>query len=330
MEPIEIEGELVEGLPPTNSLALVSHPEELSPLNPIMGLAAATQRLDEFQTFVKGYLKKDEDYGIIPGVKKPSLWKSGADKLCELYGLSDDYVELSKTTDWEKGLFDYELKCLLYRGDRLVGTGLGSCSSYEGKYRWRTSQRKCPTCGKETIIKGKEEYGGGYICFGKKGGCGAKFTDLDARITDQVTGQTQNPDIADVKNTVLKMAKKRAKVDATIAVTRSSGLFTQDVEDTGVSTEERQESAPSWTELSDTKPAQAQPAQATSQPAQSVSSSSDISDRDRKALFMLMGRNGKTQDQLKKFLKDKFNVDSTFHIPTHAYADVCLFAKGGE
>jgi len=32
-------------------------------------------------------------------------------------------------------------------------------------------------------------------------------------------------------NTVLKIAKKRALVDATLSVTRSSGLFTQDVED---------------------------------------------------------------------------------------------------
>jgi len=34
----------------------------------------------------------------------------------------------------------------------------------------------CPKCGKVgTIIKGREEYGGGFLCFAKKGGCGAKF-----------------------------------------------------------------------------------------------------------------------------------------------------------
>jgi hypothetical protein len=41
----------------------------------------------------------------------------------------------------------------------------------------------------------------------------------------------ENPDILDTVNTVLKMAKKRAKIDAVIGVTRSSGLFTQDMED---------------------------------------------------------------------------------------------------
>jgi len=41
----------------------------------------------------------------------------------------------------------------------------------------------CPVCGKEAIIKGKVEYGGGYLCYSKKGGCGAKFADDDVRIT---------------------------------------------------------------------------------------------------------------------------------------------------
>lgn len=41
----------------------------------------------------------------------------------------------------------------------------------------------------------------------------------------------ENPDIADTYNTVLKMAKKRALVDATKSTTAASDIFTQDVED---------------------------------------------------------------------------------------------------
>lgn len=41
----------------------------------------------------------------------------------------------------------------------------------------------------------------------------------------------ENPDIADVYNTVLKMAKKRAFVDAVKSTTAASDIFTQDVED---------------------------------------------------------------------------------------------------
>ena len=41
----------------------------------------------------------------------------------------------------------------------------------------------------------------------------------------------ENPDIADVYNTVLKMAKKRAMVDAVLTITAASDIFTQDLEE---------------------------------------------------------------------------------------------------
>jgi hypothetical protein len=48
----------------------------------------------------------------------------------------------------------------------------------------RQEMRVCPVCGEKTIIKGKEQYGGGYVCWIKKGGCGSKFQDeaLEQRI----------------------------------------------------------------------------------------------------------------------------------------------------
>lgn len=206
-------------------------------LRPVMDLETAKRRLLEFQQFVKFYLKENEDFGIIPGTPKPTLLKPGADKLCEIYGLADTYPDsrIHRVEDWSKEppLFDYEVTCVLIHKatQTVVGEGLGSCNSYEGKYRWRESSRKCPACHRETIIKGKEEYGGGWLCFAKKGGCGAKFADRDEAITKQTIGRISNPDIADIKNTILKMAKKRSKIDATIAATRSSGIFTQDLED---------------------------------------------------------------------------------------------------
>ncbi len=44
-------------------------------------------------------------------------------------------------------------------------------------------------------------------------------------------GKVENPNPADMFNTVLKMAKKRAFVDATITATACNDLFTQDLED---------------------------------------------------------------------------------------------------
>lgn len=202
-------------------------------IGPVMDVAMARERLMQFQQFVKEYLVEGEDFGTIPSTPKPTLYKPGADKLCELYGLADEYEVTQRTEDFDKGLFDYEVKCILVRKPEmtLVSSGLGSCNSYETKYRWRDSKRQCPACGKDAIIKGKEEYGGGWLCFAKKGGCGAKFGDNDTAITGQVVGRTQNEDVADIKNTILKMALKRAKISAVLSATRSSGVFTQDLED---------------------------------------------------------------------------------------------------
>lgn len=216
--------------------ALVPQTAELM-LMPVMDLDLAKRRLAEFQQFVSEYMKKDEDYGLIPGVDKPSLFQPGADKLSELYGLAPTFPDerTIRNVDWNMvpPLFDYEVTCVLLskRTGMVVAEGKGSCSSYEAKYRWRDSKRLCPLCSQPTIIKGKEEYGGGYLCWTKRGGCGAKFGDGDQKIESQIIGRVPNDDIADIKNTILKMAQKRAKIAAVLAATRSSGVFTQDVED---------------------------------------------------------------------------------------------------
>ena len=46
---------------------------------------------------------------------------------------------------------------------------------------------------------------------------------------DEGGKKTENEDLADVYNTVLKMAKKRAHIDATLTVTGAGDLFTQDL-----------------------------------------------------------------------------------------------------
>lgn len=44
--------------------------------------------------------------------------------------------------------------------------------------RTEATGNACPKCGKvKPVIKGKEEYGGGWVCFKKKGGCGATWQD---------------------------------------------------------------------------------------------------------------------------------------------------------
>src|SRR4030095_16654372 len=210
-------------------------------LMPVMDVKLAKERLAELQAFCADYLQESHDggndggdYGIIPGAgKKKVLLKSGSEKLCDVYGLADRYRIVARLEDFDHGLFDYTIECELVRktDEMFVGSGLGSCSSYEAKYRWREGKRICPACQQETIVKGKAEYGGGWLCWQKKGGCGAKYADGDPAIRGQLVARVENQDIIDTKNTVLKIAKKRAKIDAVIGVTRSSGIFSQDLDE---------------------------------------------------------------------------------------------------
>ena len=182
------------------------------------------------QEIMATLLKNGEHYGTIPGTNKPTLLKPGAEKLTFTFRLLPKF-RITKT-DLPNGHREYELVCELWHESGVFeGEGVGSCSTMESKYRYRNAAKKCPQCGKETIIKGKEEYGGGWLCFAKKGGCGAKFPDNAPEIVSQPVGKVENTDIADVYNTVLKMAKKRALVDATITACAASDIFTQDIED---------------------------------------------------------------------------------------------------
>jgi hypothetical protein len=103
---------------------------------------------------------------------------------------------------------------------------VGICSTMESKYRYRNvadydvTDMAIPKDAKEK----KAEY--------RKQGYGMKKVGNEwAWVQYKDADKTENPDIADVYNTVLKMAKKRAQVDATLTCTAASDIFTQDIED---------------------------------------------------------------------------------------------------
>jgi len=181
----------------------------------------------------KQVLQDNVDFGKIPGTgDKPTLLKPGAEKLCFLFQLSPTFEMVDSVEDWDDGLFYYRYRCTLRTRDgMIIANAEGSCNSRETKYRYRNGSRKCPQCGQETIIKGKAQYGGGWLCFRKKGGCGAKFGDNDPQITGQQIGKVENPEPYELVNTLQKMAQKRAHVAATLIGTGASQFFTQDMED---------------------------------------------------------------------------------------------------
>ena len=202
---------------------------------PVMDVKQAVARRGALVGFVQGIMVKGADYGAVPGTDKPTLLKPGAEKLTTFFGLAPVFVSERIVEefgdDGREPLFFYRYRCELYRNGVLVGSGIGSCNSRESKYRYRNAARICPHCGKPAIIKGQEQYGGGWVCFKKKDGCGAKFADNDPAIVNQQMGKVPNPDVADLVNTIDKMAQKRALIAAVLIAVNASEFFTQDVED---------------------------------------------------------------------------------------------------
>lgn len=197
----------------------------------VMTIQEVQNQVQLIQQVMKAVMKDGEHYGTVPGCgAKKVLLKSGAEKLAVTFRLAPEYV--INRTDMGGGHREYEVTCKMVHipTGQVVGHGVGSCSTMESKYRWRSGMRKCPDCGVESIVKGKKEYGGGWLCYAAKGGCGKKYKDGDQAIEGQASKQ-ENPDIADVYNTVLKMAKKRAQVDATLTCTGASDIFEQDLDE---------------------------------------------------------------------------------------------------
>lgn len=211
-----------------NSLPAVQSITEIAPVS----IQNMKNQVIAIQQAMKDIMVKDVHFGVIPGTDKPTLLKPGAEKIGLLFRLAPTFKE--EVIERGNGHREVRVVCTLtHPTGVVVAQGLGVCSTLESKYRWRKGQRLCPNCGSEAIIKGKAEYGGGWLCFAKKGGCGAKFPDGDKAIEEQQTDRVENPDIADTYNTVMKMALKRAHVGAIISGTAASDLFNQDMEDLG-------------------------------------------------------------------------------------------------
>jgi hypothetical protein len=160
------------------------------------------------QDVMQEVMKDGTHYGTIPGTKSKSLYKAGAEKLMATFRLAGD-PEVDDLS--QNGEIHYRVKVRLSSaGGQFIGAGVGECSSQEDKYAWRAA-----IC--------KEEFDAT-----PENRRRVKFSKYQGRVEKKEQVRT-NP--ADVANTILKMAKKRAQVDAVITATAASDIFTQDIED---------------------------------------------------------------------------------------------------
>ncbi len=174
------------------------------------------------QEVMKAVMKKDEHYGIIPGCLKPSLYKAGAEKLLVTFRIAPDPVVLDLSTP-DEARFRVAQRGLSILTGVYLGSGIGECSSNEEKFRWRAA-----VCDEEFAETPEDRRREKY----KKNREGKTYKIKQIRTVS-----------ADVANTVLKMADKRAYVALALKATAASDIFTQDIEDLseGMTTEEPEE-----------------------------------------------------------------------------------------
>lgn len=290
---------------------------------PVMDNTTAMMRRQAIIDFTRAVMRPDVDYGRVPGTRKDTLLKPGAEKLTSLFGLSPRFDIAEKETDWTgkdhggEPFFYFQYRCSLYYGDVLAGQGVGSCNSWEKKYRYRNAERVCPDCGKATIFKSKPRPNDppgkpmGYYCWNKTGGCGAQFGPGDVRIESQEAGQVPNDNPADLVNTVDKMAQKRALVAAVLIAVNASEFFTQDIEDMDFGQEVIDVTPQPGKKITvTTPPANGKPATVAAAPEMTWDelannqSPRDIAIRDGKQFVPMMAKQeGKTEGEIKDVAK---------------------------
>lgn len=162
-------------------------------------LMAMSTAMQEFKDFIKNELVDGIDYGVIPSAK-PCLFKSGGEKVQMFMGLTPQYKLLNRTfipnqpkqdRVWNENNRRYEIKETV----RNYYAWEFSCELYHGS------------------VKVAE-------------GVGMANTE-EEKYVRQYTTKTSDG----LANTVMKIAKKRSFMDAILAVSGLSDMFTQDLED---------------------------------------------------------------------------------------------------
>ena len=176
-----------------------------------MSTEQVREHVNAIQKIMEAVMKKDVHYGVIPGTRKPSLWKPGAEVLGTTFRIAPSFQieDLSGPK-----FYRYRVRCIgPHQGTEIVlGEGMGACSSNEEKYKWRkilspTEWDAAPDDSRRLKY--------GY--------------DRDSRKSYEIKQVRAEAD--DVDNTILKMACKRAQIAMIINVTAAGDIFAQDIED---------------------------------------------------------------------------------------------------
>lgn len=154
---------------------------------------------------VKSHMTEGHHYGQFPGWKGPRLLKPGAELILTGFRLYAEPVRIDRNED-DDGHSRYtvvsEIHPMGSRRDVVVATGVGVASTREVKYAYRwVKEEEVPGELDKATLRTKRDY------------------------RSQLVYRVPNEELGDLENTIVKMAKKRAMIDAVMALPGCSELF---------------------------------------------------------------------------------------------------------
>ena len=168
---------------------------EIESVMPPFSVSNIRQRIQAVQEVMRGVMKEGTHYGTIPGTPKPSLWKPGAEVLCLTFRLAPILDSRVVADDLE-----CEWAYTAYKRDGSIVEG--NCVGFF------EVEASCTISNLD----------------------GAPLSRCSARCNNREK-QYRSLSLFEIRNTVQKMAEKRAFVSAVLLATGASDIFTQDLED---------------------------------------------------------------------------------------------------
>jgi len=179
-------------------------------------------------SLMKDVMKEGTHYGTIPGTPKPTLYKAGAEKINFMFRLSATYpISECIIKDLPDGHREVIATCILTHipTGKVWGTAIGSCTTMEGKYRFRNDVEWTGKTIPQAYWKDKD-----VSLLGGRDFVAKKNDDGKWEIAKK-SGKIEHDNPADYYNVILKMAQKRAMTSADVGSTACSDIFTVDVQD---------------------------------------------------------------------------------------------------
>lgn len=169
--------------------------------------AAMANAIDNYRALsevLRKQMRRGYHYGKFAGWTKDQLLEPGASLILNGFSIYADPVRIDRAED-DEGHYRYNIVVHLKplgRPDAVVAAGVGSASTREVKYAYRwVPENEVPRDLPKDDLRSKPGYGGKTIF------------------------RVPNEDVGDLENTVLKMATKRAEIDAVNHLPGVSELF---------------------------------------------------------------------------------------------------------